>query len=200
MDKEPELAERASESQKRIGRSVSVGGVHAVEFDVKKAHNLSDPIVDINLKVNNPIGRLWLALKRLWKSQNTVVALRFTIPLIVLPIALFVAWRLWQGRGVAVPMSKLGIIHAVEVGGTPRDILILPTSDVYLLSYDAGFEGSQRLAEKPVVVVGTYSALTNTLGVEDVIAYNPTDITPSPISSQRPTTWDTILHFINQFR
>lgn len=202
MNKNTEnIAVTANESKKTIGRSVAVNGVHAVDVELKKSSNLQDPIVDLNIKVNNPIGRLWLALKRLWKSQNTVVALRFTIPLIVLPIAIYVGWRLWQGRGVSVPMSKLGIIHMVKIGGLDRDILVLPSSDVYILSYDTGFEYAHRLTEKPVVVIGTYSHLTNELSVGDVVAYNPADIVPSPsMPYDKPTTWQTILRFIDQFR
>ena len=97
MSEKLDLSETASETKKRIGRSVSVNGVHAIDLELKQAENLQDPIVDINLKVNNPIGRLWLALKRIWRSQNTVIAFRFTIPLLVLPIALYLLWLLWQG-------------------------------------------------------------------------------------------------------
>lgn len=196
-----DLSTRTSESKRQIGRSASVNGVHAVDIDLKKSENLSDPVLDFNIKVNNPLGRLWLALKRMWKSQNTVVALRFTIPLIVLPIALYVGYRLWQGRGVSVPMSKLGIIHEVLVAGSPQDILILPTSDVYMLSYGAGFDSNNRLTEKPVIVVGSYSHVSNTLTVEDVLAYNPSDIPITPASPVAPkNTWESVLQFINQFR
>lgn len=196
-----DLAERASESKRRVGRSLSVNGVHAVDVDLEKAENLQDPIVDLNIKVNNPIGRLWLALKRIWKSQNTIIALRFTIPLIVLPIALYVGYRLWQGRGVSVPMSKLGIIHEVVVAGSPKDILVLPTSDVYLLAYNLNFVSSHRLTEKPVIVIGTYSHVSNTLNVEDIIAYNKLDLPPTPATPLTPkNTWETIQEFIGQFR
>jgi len=201
MSEHEDLAVKASESKRRIGRSVSVNGVHALEVDLKKRQNLNDPIVDLNIKLNNPVGRLWLALKRLWKSQSTIIALKFTIPLIVLPIAIYVGWRLWQGRGVSVPMSKLGLVHAVNIGGEPRDILVLPTSDVYILKYAAAFEASHRLVEKPVVVVGTYNHLTNTLSVEDMIAYNASDLSPSPVNpAAKESMWDTILRFINQFK
>lgn len=200
MENDDSIAVKTSESKRRVGRSVSVNGVHAVEVDLKKSQNLNDPIIDVNLKVNNPIGRLWLALKRLWKSQNTIVALKFTIPLIVLPIAIYVGWKIWQGRGVSIPMSKLGMIHQVSIAGEPKDILVLPTSDVYVLKYASAFESSHRLVEKPVVVVGTYNQLGNTLSVEDVIAYNPADIQPTPVSSLKPSMWDSILRFIEQFK
>lgn len=196
-----DLSERASVSKRNIGRSVSVNGVHAVDVDLKKAENLNDPIVDLNIKLNNPIGRLWLALKRLWKSQNTIIALKFTIPLIVLPIAIYVGYRLWQGRGVSIPMSKLGLVHEVIINGSKKDILVLPTSDVYLLGYSSSFNSTHRLTEKPVIIIGTYNNLRNELTVEDVVAYNALDIPrveTTPASSNN--VWDTILNFINQFR
>lgn len=195
------LAIRTSESKKRVGRSVSVNGVHAVDVELNKSENLEDPIVDLNIRVNNPIGRLWLALKRIWKSQNTVINLKFTIPLLVLPIVIYLGWLLWQGRGANQPMSKLGMIHQVKIDSNDQDILVLPTSDVYLLDYNADFDSSHRLVEKPVIVIGLYHQLSNTLSVEDVVAYNPLDIQPSDnVSTPEPTMWERIWSFLRQFR
>ena len=196
-----DLSERASESKKKIGRSVSVNGVHAVDVELNQAANLQDPIVDLNIKVNNPIGRLWLALKRIWKSQNTIVSFRFTIPLLVLPIALYVLWLLWQGRGSSLPMSKLGVIHPVTMEGTPRDILVLPTSDVYVLEYSANFDDRTRLTEKPVIVVGTYHTPSNALRVDSLIVYSALDLPQITSSLASPrSVWTIIWDFITQFR
>lgn len=195
-----DLSTRASESKRTVGRSVSVNGVHAIDVELNKTENLNSPLVDLNIKVNNPVGRLWLALKRLWKSQNTIIALRFTIPLIVLPIALYIGYRLWQGRGLSTPMSKLGIIHQVVVAGNPQDILVLPTSDVYLLSYSLGFDPSSKVLEKPVIVIGSYNHTSNQLSVESLIAYNPTDIPQSTTLPRPLSMWETITAFIAQFR
>jgi hypothetical protein len=200
MDRKIDLSQRASENKKTIGRSVAINGVHAVDLELKQAENLNDPIVDINFKLNNPIGRLWLALKRIWKSQNTIISLRFTIPLLVLPIAIYVLYVLWQGRGVSIPMSKLGVIHQVSMNGSVRDILVLPTSDVYLIDYMSSFKSETRLAEKPVIVIGTYHTPSNTLKVENLLPYSQLDL---PASTSTPTVksvWDTIWDFITQFR
>ncbi|MFZ2199173.1 MAG: hypothetical protein WAV40_00050 [Microgenomates group bacterium] len=196
-----DLSERASESKNTIGRSVSVNGVHAVDLSLKQSQNLNDPIVDLNIKVNNPIGRLWLALKRIWKSQNTIISLRFTIPLLVLPVALYVLYVLWQGRGMSIPMSKLGVIHQVNMGGTPRDILVLPTSDVYVIDYVSSFNQTTRLAEKPVIVVGTYHAPSNVLKVESITPYSQLDLPQTVVTPSTPkSVWDNIWQFITQFR
>lgn len=201
MTLDTDLTSRASESQKTMGRSVAINGVHALDLEMKQSSNLEDPIVDINLRLNNPIGRLWLALQRIWKSQNTIISLRFTIPLLVLPIALYVLWVLWQGRGMSIPMSKLGVIHAVNMAGTARDILVLPTSDVYVLEYESSFDQNSRLAEKPVIVVGTYHAPSNTLKVESLTPYSQLDLPQSnQLTPTTHTVWDTIWDFITQFR
>jgi hypothetical protein len=196
-----ELSQRASEGKKTIGRSVSVNGVHAVDLEVKQSENLNDPLLDINFKVNNPVGRLWLALKRIWKSQNTIISLRFTIPLLVLPIALYVLYILWQGRGMSIPMSKLGVIHQVNMSGTPRDILVLPTSDVYVIDYASSFNQTTRLAEKPVIVVGTYHAPSNVLKVESITPYSQLDLPQTVVTPTTPqSVWDNIWQFIAQFK
>ena len=196
-----DLTERASESKKTVGRSVSINGVHAVDVDLHHSANLEDPIVDLNIKVNNPIGRLLLALKGIWKSQNPIVSFRFTIPLLVLPIALYVLWVLWQGRGVNLPMSKIGVIHEVNMNGTPRDILVLPTSDVYLLEYTSTFNQTTRLAEKPIIVIGTYHTPTNTLSVESLTAYSQLVLPQtSPLPNAPRNVWQTIWDFVTQFR
>lgn len=197
-----DLSERASEGKKTVGRSVAINGVHAIDLELKQSENLSDPIVDINLKLNNPIGRLWLALKRIWKSQNTIISLRFTIPLLVLPIALYVLYLLWQGRGMSIPMSKLGVIHEVNMAGTPRDILVLPSSDVYLIDYAGSFNRTTRLAEKPVIVVGIYHTPSNTLKVESLTPYSQIDIPEggAVINNSSSSVWENIWQFISQFR
>ncbi|GAB4027531.1 MAG: hypothetical protein Fur0011_5850 [Candidatus Microgenomates bacterium] len=98
-------------------------------------------------------------------------------------------------------MTKLGMIHEVIITGLPKDVLVLPTSDVYMLSYDLNFNYSHRLIEKPVIVVGNYNHLSNNLTVQDIIAYNPIDIPTTPTNPLAPKgTWETILQFISQFR
>jgi len=196
-----DLSERASEGKKRVGRSVAINGVHAVDVEMQQTENINDPILDINFKVNNPIGRLWLAIKRIWKSQNTIISLRFTIPLLVLPIAIYVLYVLWQGRGMSIPMSKLGVIHEVNMAGTPRDILVLPTSDVYVIDYESSFNQTTRLAEKPVIVVGTYHAPSNVLKVENITPYSQLDLPQTTVAQRSPrSVWDNIWQFITQFR
>jgi len=176
------------------------------ELQFKRSKNLNDPILDVSMRVNNPIGRLWIALKKIWASQKTTVMLKFTIPLIVLPIVLFLGYRLWLGRGVNTPMAKIGITHMVKINGKDTHVLILPTSDVYVLRYPDNFSAEQIL-DKTVIVFGVFNHLTNSLAVENIASFNPQEsislgagnITPTFKSSMQQL-WDAVLAFFRLFQ
>ena len=102
---------------------------------------------------------------------------------------------------MSIPMSKLGVIHQVNMAGTPRDILVLPTSDVYVIDYESNFNQTTRLAEKPVIVVGTYNVPSNTLKVENLTPYSQLDLPQTVVTPSTPrSVWDSIWAFITQFR
>ena len=102
---------------------------------------------------------------------------------------------------MSIPMSKLGVIHEVNMAGTPRDILVLPTSDVYVIDYESNFNRTTRLAEKPVIVVGTYHAPSNTLKVESITPYSQIDLPQTVVTpATSKSVWDNIWQFITQFR
>ncbi len=190
----------------RLKKTLEINGTSAVEFDFRRHHNLNEPLVDMSVKVNNPIGRLWRAIKRLWKNQKTTVALRLTIPLLVLPIFLYFGYRLWQGRGVNQPVSKLGIIHQTKLNHQDQDIFILPTADVYILKYGPDFKKSKRILEQPVIVIGTLNSFTNTLTIADLIPYDPqlrlpinSDSTPTAPAAIRQL-WDNSWNFFQYFK
>lgn len=204
LTREP-LAKKGKRS-KRVKRSLEIGGVKAIELDVKKQENLSDPIVDVAFKVNNPVGRLWKAIKRMWKSQKTVIALKLTVPILILPIFLYALYRVWLGRGVNVPISKLGIIHEVTIEEGIQDILILPTSDAFVLSYGPDFDSSSRLLEAPVIVIGSFNQMNNRIILSEVIPYDQdvptegldpaeTNAAVDSLKSLWENTWDFFKYF-----
>lgn len=165
-------------SRENLRQDVTLNGYDALELHVKKRKNLTDPIMDVEVKINNPVNRLWEAIKKIWKSQKTIIGIKFTIPLLVLPIVMFIGYRLWLGRGVSVPMAKVGIIHEITINGKEAQALILPSSDVYLLEYPPTTKIIPD-PEKPIVVFGMYNHLTNVLRVERVSFYNSVDEKPS---------------------
>ena len=189
-----------------IKKTLEINGTSAVEFDFRRHHNLNEPIVDMSVKVNNPIGRLWRAIKKLWKNQKTTIALRFTIPLLVLPIFLYFGYRLWQGRGVNQPVSKLGIIHQTKINHQTQDVFILPNADIYILNYGPDFKKTKRVTEEPVIVIGTLNSFTNTLTIADLIPYDPNLRFPAGTTTKTSTPavirqlWDNSWNFFQYFK
>ena len=181
------------------GKSLELNGVKAVEVTIKKHANLQDPILDLQLKLNNPIGRLWLAIKRLWKSQHTVISLRFSIPLFVLPIMIFVFWNIWKGQTVSIPMAKIGVVHTISVNGNEKDILILPSDTLYFLEYSSTFSGSVY-KEQPVVASGTYNSATNIMRIDTLSPYDSSDeATETQQIAKQQTFLQEILAFLGMF-
>lgn len=186
---------------KRGSRVLELNGIRAVELSVKNHTNLQEPILDVNLKLNNPIGRLWLALKRIWKSQHTVITLKFRIPLFVLPVMVFIFWKVWQGKNVSVPAAQLGIIHTVSSNGKDTDIFLTSTDMVYFLDYLPEVNAPAP-KEVPVIATGTYSSDSNTFHARAVIPYDRKHAPSGDGSGEtyvQPSFIQEILTFLSQF-
>ena len=73
--------------------------------------------------------------------------------------------------------------------------------DVYVIDYESSFNQTTRLAEKPVIVVGTYHAPSNVLKVENITPYSQLDLPQTTVAQRSPrSVWDNIWQFITQFR
>ena len=73
------------------------------------------PLVDV--KVNNPFVSFFNLLKQIKNHQSTTVSLRFTIPLIALPIVLLAAFQLGRVQTTCSPVfsSQVGRIHILTI-------------------------------------------------------------------------------------
>lgn len=71
----------------------------------------------IDLKVTNPLRRIVEAIHDLKKHQSTTFSFKFTIPLIALPVFLFVAFQLGRVQTACNQSitSKVGIIKNIQV-------------------------------------------------------------------------------------
>lgn len=176
----PQERNAAKATAELNGDQSNVNLFHPLEIELKKKENLNDPIMDLQVKLNNPIGRLWLAIKHLWKSQKTTITFRITIPLLVLPIVLYLGYRLWIGRGVNTPIAKVGIIQAAKLNGKDEHILIIPTSDAYILRYPSSIVAVPS-SDQPVIVFGTYSQLSNELYVDKLAVYSGSSGNTMPV-------------------
>ena len=193
-----------TKNSRRVKRTLEINGIPAVELDFKKHQNLQEPIVDVSLKLNNPIGRLWRAIKKIWKSQKTTIAMKFTIPILVLPIFIYMGYRIWKMGSINVPVSKLGIIHTTKQNNKDIDLFILPTSDVYILQYGPEFSKTKHITEQPVIIIGILNEETNTITVSDLIPYNQDIKFPTDQSITQPSIirnlWDKSWNFFQYFK
>lgn len=82
-----------------------------------KAKETEDDSTLIDIKVTNPLKRIYELLQDIKKHQSTTFSLRFTIPLIALPIFLFVAFQLGRGSYVCTQefTSRKGVIKLITV-------------------------------------------------------------------------------------
>lgn len=188
-------------NKRNVHKELDVNGVKAIELTMKKRANLQDPFLDLEVKVNNPIGRLWLAIQRLWKNQKLVIAVKFTIPLLILPIVLFIAWKLWQGRLIQSPIAKVGLLYTIRIHESDQHILLLPSDDVYLLSFQDSLTTSPS-SSTPVFVSGIYDTTINTIHVETLVPLHTLSgvtNTDNSIELSPMTQLETLFHFLSQF-
>lgn len=71
----------------------------------------------IDVKVNNPFRRFFEFLRQLKNHQSTTVSLRFTIPLIALPIVLLAAFQLGRVQTTCSPIftSQIGALQILSL-------------------------------------------------------------------------------------
>lgn len=71
----------------------------------------------INVKVNNPFEKIIRYLKDIRDKQNTTVSMKFTIPLVALPVAILLAFQLgrYQSQCVNYFSSQTGTIENINI-------------------------------------------------------------------------------------
>ncbi len=71
----------------------------------------------INVKVNNPLHKIMELLQSIKNHQSTTVSLRFTIPLIALPIVLLAAFQLGRVQTTCSPVftSQVGTLQIISL-------------------------------------------------------------------------------------
>ncbi len=105
-------------SKERLIKSVNEAkGSLEILSSLIKAKETEDDSTLIDIKVTNPLKRIYELLQDIKKHQSTTFSLRFTIPLIALPIFLFAAFQLGRGSYVCTQdfTSKKGVIKLTKV-------------------------------------------------------------------------------------
>lgn len=93
----------------------SSNSLRAGALSSPSADSSEDNIVDV--KVRNPLKKITKILEDIKKHQNTSFAIKFSIPLIALPVFLFIVFQLGRAQTACVESfsSKKGEFQVIEV-------------------------------------------------------------------------------------
>jgi len=148
----------------------------------------------LDIKVHNPLKRITQLLQDLKKHQTTTVSLRFTIPLIALPIVLFVAFQIGRAQTLCAQTftTQAGTIQVLQVKvprtaptalslvlsffpsvpqptadlvDQERAILLLPTSEVVHIIHPRSVDVVPFVGQS-VLLTGNYSACTRSITLD----------------------------------
>ena len=179
---------------KLISSKTTTEGAAKIASDLINASEGDDPGTLIDIKITNPLKKLYELINEIKKKQSTTLSLKLTIPLIALPIFLFAAFQLGRDQALCEQYftSRIGTIktldveEAVETGGLLTKLKIRSPTTVYerkqrtILIDSVGsiitiLNQKQvdigKYGNTEVVVTGTYSSCTDviTLVSEDNI-------------------------------
>lgn len=148
----------------------------------------------LDIKVHNPLKRITQLLQDLKKHQTTTVSLRFTIPLIALPIVLFVAFQIGRAQTLCAQTftTQAGTVQVLQVKvpraaptalslvlsffpsvpqptadlvDQERAILLLPSSEVVHIIHPRTVEVLPFVGQS-VLLTGNYSACTRSITLD----------------------------------
>lgn len=121
--------------------------------------NVLDDSTLIDIKVSNPLKRIYDLLAEIKKHQSTTLSLKFTIPLIALPVFLFAAFQLGRGETACIPLTttKVGVLKNITV-----DVPKNPPSGLMRLL--AVFRKTQKVTPASELVTADRAVLINAWG------------------------------------
>lgn len=168
---------------RRIKTSVKTsGGVNVLSKLFKKEEAEDDALV--NLKVSNPLKKIINILQELKAKQATTVSLRFTIPLIALPVAFLIAFQLGRSQANCISnySSRPGTLKIIPVSTNTNLIPYLP--DIFnirqkvfeekallvnnneTISILGNAPNLKQFENQPVIVTGNYSSCEQTISLD----------------------------------
>lgn len=146
----------------------------------------------INVKVHNPLSRIARLLEDIKAKQATTVSMRFTIPLIALPVVFFLAFSLGKAQSNCMEFytSKIGTLEIINVE-SPKEpnflekvykfipfvnfqtgleeksqVLLIDRLDQTLLLMDPSGSDINNFNAQKVIASGTYSSCTQTMTLD----------------------------------
>ena len=171
---------------KLISSKTTTEGAAKIASDLISASEGDDPGTLIDIKITNPLKKIYELINEIKKKQSTTLSLKLTIPLVALPIFLFVAFQLGKDQALCEQYftSRIGIVktldveEAVETGGllsklkikspttvyehVQRTILIDSVGSIITILNQKQVDISKYENTK-VVITGTYSSCTDVI-------------------------------------
>ena len=100
----------------KVSSSSSGAGV-TIDNLIHMDKNGSDDETMLDVKVSNPLHRITQLLQDIKNKQSTTVSMKFTIPLIALPIVLFLVFQLGRAQTACSPIftTKTGTLKILTV-------------------------------------------------------------------------------------
>ncbi len=95
----------------------TTGALSAISQYVSSGKKPDDDETLVDVKVRNPLHKITKLLQDMRSKQSTTVSMRFTIPLIALPIVLLAAFQLGRAQTTCATRftSQIGIIRTIAV-------------------------------------------------------------------------------------
>ena len=171
---------------KLISSKTTTEGAAKIASDLISASEGDDPGTLIDIKITNPLKKIYELINEIKKKQSTTLSLKLTIPLVALPIFLFVAFQLGKDQALCEQYftSRIGTIktldvqEAVETGGLLSKLKIKSPTTVYehkqrtILIDSVGSiitilnqkqVDISKYENTKVVITGTYSSCTDVI-------------------------------------
>ncbi len=149
---------------KLITSKEKTSGAAAVISKFLSTSESDDPETIIDIKITNPLKRIYELIQEIKKHQTTTFNLKFTIPLIALPIFLFAAFKIGQGQGACRQFykSKTGLVRvlSIDVPQESKDRITFLSS---LLSFIPSFEPTTYYIEESRTILIDNNGNTTTI-------------------------------------
>ncbi len=132
----------------------------------------------VDIKVHNPLKRITQILQEIKNHQTTTVSLRFTIPLIALPIVLFVAFQVGRAQSLCAQNFR------TEQGRLQILTIKAPVNNQSVLSLLLSFFPRVPSLSDPLDLQSQVRTILVTPGNEVISIIHPEDVDPQPYVGQ----------------
>lgn len=155
---------------KLISSDRNVSGAAAAISELVNAGESDDPNTLIDIKITNPLRKIYQLIQEIKKKQSTTFSLKFTIPLVALPIFLFAAFQLGRDKGMCEQYftSKIGMVKSISIEIPTSEQKKRPLLDFFQNLFRINKPGSEYTIEKRNLLIGTGGEITTILNPKKV--------------------------------